>query len=96
MERLSCFPADCSSGSLAACSQGWLGIPEGTAPMDENLWVGIPSECNKQGPWAWSPWGHISKFDTKQEFFHGLEENLILLHFQKDPTGWILQGSVHR
>lgn len=32
MERLSCFPADCSSGSLAACSQGWLGIPEAQRP----------------------------------------------------------------
>lgn len=48
MESPSCFPADCSSGSLAACSQGWLGSPEARAAMDENLWLGIPQSATSR------------------------------------------------
>lgn len=91
LERPSCFPADCLADWHPLVRAGW----EALRPRHqwvrtsgwESLWV------KWAGTWAWSPWGCVLKFDMKQDFLHGLEENFILFHFEKVPTNWILLGA---
>lgn len=89
MERSSCFPADCSCGSLAACSRVWLGIPEAMASMAESLWLAVRQSATSRDH-GLGPSG--PKFDMKQDFLCGLERNFIIFHFQKGATGLDLAG----